>query len=86
LARIDEAKGPNIITRENVQRRIVIQANVAGADLVGTVEKIRKAVASDVQLPQGYTVTYGGQFESQASAARMIVWLSLFSLAGMLLV
>lgn len=86
LARIDEAKGPNIITRENVQRRIVIQANVAGADLVGTVEKIRKAVASDVHLPQGYAVTYGGQFESQASAARMIVWLSLFSLAGMLLV
>lgn len=86
LANVEEAKGPNIINRENVQRRIVIQANVAGADLVGTVEQLQKVMKEKVHLPQGYFITYGGQFESQASASKMIVWLSLFSFAGMLLV
>jgi len=86
LANVEEAKGPNIINRENVQRRIVIQANVAGEDLVGTVEKLQKVMNEKVHLPQGYFITYGGQFESQASASKMIVWLSLFSFAGMFLV
>jgi CzcA family heavy metal efflux pump len=86
LAEVDEAKGPNIINRENVQRRIVIQANVAGEDLVGTVEKLQKTIKEKVELPQGYFVTYGGQFESQASASKMILILSFFSFGGMLLV
>lgn len=86
VADVEEAKGPNIINRENVQRRIVIQANVSGADLVGTVAKLQQAIADKVDLPQGYFIAYGGQFESQASASRLIAILSLFSLAGMLLV
>ena len=86
VARVEEAKGPNIINRENAQRRIVIQANVSERDLVGVVEQVRLAVARDVHLPQGFYVTYGGQFESQASASKMIAVLSLFSLAGMFLV
>jgi Cu/Ag efflux pump CusA len=53
---------------------------------VGVVEQVRQAIAQKVELPQGYYVTYGGQFESQASASKMISILSLFSLAGMFLV
>ena len=86
VARIEDAKGPNIISRENAQRRIVIQANIAGRDLVGAVADIQQAVAAQVELPAGYFLSYGGQFESQASAARLIALLSLLSLAGMLLV
>jgi len=86
LAKVEEAKGPNIIVRENVQRRIVVQANVSGRDLVTVVGEIQKAISSKVTLPSGYFVTYGGQFESQASASRLIAFLSLFSLAGMFLV
>ncbi|MFA6038116.1 MAG: efflux RND transporter permease subunit [Legionellales bacterium] len=86
IASIQEAKGPNIINRENAQRRIVIQANVSERDLVGVVEKVRTKVDSQVHLPQGYYITYSGQFESQASASRMIFLLSIFSLAGIFLV
>ena len=86
VARIEEAKGPNIINRENAQRRIVIQANVAGRDLVGAVTEMQSAIAEKVLLPEGYFISFGGQFESQASAARLIALLSLLSLAGMLLV
>lgn len=86
LADVEEAKGPNIINRENVRRRIVIQANVSGRDLVSAVAEIQKKLGQDVKLPEGYFVTYGGQFESQASASRLIAILSLFSLAGMFIV
>lgn len=86
LADIEEAKGPNIINRENVQRRIVVQANVAGADLVSTVEKLQTAIQQKITLPPGYYITYSGQFESQASASKTIMILSLFSMMGMLLV
>jgi HME family heavy-metal exporter len=86
IARVEEAKGPNIINRENAQRRIVIQANVSGRDLASTVHEIQKKVSAQFHLTQGYFITYGGQFESQASAARLIMILSVFSLAGMGLV
>jgi len=85
LADVEEAKGPNIINRENVRRRIVVQANVSGRDLVGAVADIQKKLA-DMKLPEGYFVTYGGQFESQASASKLIAVLSLFSLSGMFIV
>jgi len=86
LASVEEAKGPNIINRENVRRRIVIQANVSERDLVSAVSEIQQRLGADVKLPEGYFVTYGGQFESQASASRLIAILSLFSLAGMFIV
>jgi CzcA family heavy metal efflux pump len=86
VADIEDGEGPNIINRENVHRRIVISANVAGRDLVGAVNDIRKAIDQKVHLPQGYYVVYGGQFEAQASAAKMISILGLVSLAGMFLV
>jgi len=86
LAQVEEAKGPNIIVREGVQRRIVVQANVSGRDLVAVVQEIQRAAAEKLRLPAGYYLVYGGQFESQASASRLIAFLSVFSIAGMFLV
>jgi CzcA family heavy metal efflux pump len=86
LARVEESRGPNVIQHENVQRRIVVSANVSGRDLGRVVQEIRRKVGAQVVLPTGYFVTYGGQFESQESATRLIGILSLFSLAAMFLV
>ena len=86
FAKVEEAKGPNIINRENVQRRIVIFANVSGRDLVSTVQDVQRKIGEQVTLPSGYFVTYGGQFESQANASRLIAILSIFSLIGMFVV
>ncbi len=86
VARIVESKGPNQILRESVQRRIVVQCNVSGRDLGSVIADIQDRVAEHVEIPQGYFVTYGGQFESQQEATRLIGILSLFSLAGMFIV
>ncbi|HEX8280372.1 MAG TPA: efflux RND transporter permease subunit, partial [Chthoniobacterales bacterium] len=86
LADVQEAKGPNQINREDVQRRIYVAANVTGRDLVGAVQELQKKIAQNVQLPTGYYITYGGQFESQASASRLIAILSVISLAGIFVV
>ena len=80
VAEIRSAAGPNAINRENVSRRIVISANVEGRDLRGTVNDIMKRVENEVQLPEGYYVNYGGQFESEASASRTLMLVSLLSL------
>ena len=86
VALVEESHGPNVIQHENVQRRIVVSANVSGRDLGRVVQEIQGRVAEKVKLPTGYFVTYGGQFESQQSATRLIGILSLFSLAAMFLV
>jgi CzcA family heavy metal efflux pump len=86
LAAIEVTRGPNTISRENVQRKIVVQANVAGRDLGSTVEDIRRAVGQQVTLPAGYHVEYGGQFESQAEATRVLAALSLVSIAAIFLI
>jgi CzcA family heavy metal efflux pump len=84
LADVREAKGPNIINRENVRRRMVVSANVSGRDLGSTVADMEKAVAA-VDLPPGYSVSFEGQFQSQEEAARLIGLLSAFTLAAMFL-
>lgn len=86
IADIQETRGPNIIVRENVARRLVIAANVAGRDLVSTVEELRARIAQQVALPEGYFIVYGGQFESQASAAQLMLLLGVVSLVGIFLV
>lgn len=87
VAQIVRASGPNTIHRENVRRRIVVQCNTAGRDLGGVVADIQKRLAPlEATLPTGYSIEYGGQFESQQSATRMIGLLSLGSLACMFLV
>ena len=77
--------GPNTITREDVQRKLVVQANVAGRDVGSVVEDIQEGVRSSVDLPEGYYVEYGGQFESAREATRTIGLLSLLSLAAIFL-
>lgn len=72
--------GPNTINRENVQRKIVVSANVAGRDLKGVVNDIRKRVEEEVVLPEGYHVEYGGQFESEEAASRTLFLTSLISM------
>ncbi len=86
IADVSEAMGPNMINRENAQRRIYVSANAAGRDLVGVVNDARAAIADKVVLPEGYYITYGGQFESEAGASRLILVLGLCSLAGMFFV
>jgi CzcA family heavy metal efflux pump len=73
-------KGPNYISRENVQRKIVVQANVADRDLLSVVEDIKTKVNNNVDLPRGYYVEYGGQFESASEATRLIMLLSILSI------
>ena len=86
VARVIDSKGPNQILRENVQRRIVIQCNTSGRDLASVVADIQARVHQHVQLPEGYFVLYGGQFESQQQAMKLISFLSIFSLFGMSIV
>jgi CzcA family heavy metal efflux pump len=86
IAKIEESLGPNVINRENVQRRIVVMANVAERDLGAVIEEIQQKVATRVSFPPGFFITYGGQFESQQAATRMIGLLGLFSVAAMFLV
>lgn len=85
LAAIREDLGPNVITRENVQRKIVVMANVGDRDLRGVIDDIRKGIEREVKLPQGYYVVYGGQFESERDASRTISLLGLFVVAGIFL-
>jgi len=86
VADIVEGSGPNTINRENVRRRIILQCNTAGRDLNGVVLDIQARLAPiQAELPPGYFLEYGGQFESQRQATRMIGLLSLVSLSGMFL-
>jgi HME family heavy-metal exporter len=86
VAEIINSSGPNTINRENVRRRIILQCNTAGRDLNSVVTDIQKRLAPiQASLPNGYFVEYGGQFESQKNATRMIGLLSLMSLLAMFL-
>ncbi|MCG8450438.1 MAG: efflux RND transporter permease subunit [Pirellulales bacterium] len=87
VARVYKAAGPNMINREQVRRRIVVQCNVTGRGLVDVVSDIKKRLAPIVaELPAGYFVEYSGQFESQQTASRTIAILFVVSLVGMFLV
>lgn len=86
VADVFESKGPNVVMHENIQRRIVVSCNTSGRDLGSVIEEMQKKIAGQVKLPVGYFITFGGQFESQQQATRMIAFLSLFSLGGMIMV
>lgn len=86
VAEVKTAFGPNQILRENAQRRIVVQCNTTGRDLGSVVADIQRAVAEKVKLEPGYFITYGGQFESQQQATRLITLLSIFSVLGIFVV
>jgi Cu(I)/Ag(I) efflux system membrane protein CusA/SilA len=80
IAEITSSTGPNTINRENVMRKIVISANVAGRDLRGVVNDIQKVVNDEITLPEGYHIEYGGQFESEQAASRTLLITSIFSI------
>jgi cobalt-zinc-cadmium resistance protein CzcA len=69
VARLERADGPVKVDRENGVRMVVIQTNVRGRDLVGFVDEAKAAVAAQIRLPEGYLITWGGQFENQQRAA-----------------
>jgi CzcA family heavy metal efflux pump len=85
IAEVRSDQGPNTINRENVQRRIIIQANVADRDLGSVINDVRSAINRKVALPQGYFLQYGGQFESQEKASRQIALLSVVAIGGIFL-
>ncbi len=80
VAEVKSAAGPNTINRENVQRKLVVSANVSERDLRSVVDDIRERIESSVHLPEGYHVEYGGQFESEQAASRTLLLTSFASL------
>lgn len=86
LAAIDYDLGPNQIGRENAQRKLVVQANVAGRDLGSVIGDIQSRVAANLNLPPNYYIEYGGQFESEQAASRTIALMSLVSLVLIILI
>jgi len=86
VADIVSVSGPSSISRENVKRKLVVSANVAGGDLRGVVEEIREKIESDITLPEGYRIEYGGQFESEAKASRTLMLTSILALLVIFLI
>jgi Cu/Ag efflux pump CusA len=80
IAEIKSTAGPNTINRENVQRRIIVSANVAGRDQKSVVTDIQKIINENIKLPTGYHIEYGGQFEAEAQASKTLLLASLLSL------
>ncbi len=80
VAEIRSVTGPSSISRENVQRKIVVSANVSGRDIRSVVNDIQENIADKVTLPEGYRIEYGGQFESEARASRTILVTSLLAI------
>lgn len=85
VADIVSAAGPNTISRENAQRKLVVSANAQGRDMRSVVNDMRQAIETKVKMPEGYRVEYGGQFESEASASRLLLGLSVVSIVVILL-
>lgn len=80
IAEIRSTSGPNAINRENVKRKIVVSANVVGGDLGGAVKQIQESIDKNISLPEGYYIEYGGQFENQQAASRVLLFASLVAL------
>lgn len=85
VADIVSTAGPNTISRENAQRKLVVSANADGRDMRSVVNDMRSAIDKEVKLPEGYHIEYGGQFESEALASRMLLGLSVVSVIVILL-
>ncbi|MEK7357465.1 MAG: efflux RND transporter permease subunit, partial [Bdellovibrionota bacterium] len=85
VSEVYQGTGPNMVNKEDMQRRIVISANTYGRDLGGAVKEIQQKIAQ-VKLPEGYFVKLGGQFESQQTASKRIFWLGLLSMIGIFVI
>ena len=86
IADVYETTGPNVIGRENAQRRIIVQANSSGRDIQTLMEEIQKRIQEKVELPPEYFISYGGQFESQQQASKMMTLLGTISLLAIFLI
>ncbi|MDP3544372.1 MAG: efflux RND transporter permease subunit [Elusimicrobiota bacterium] len=86
LAEVYKGTGPNMVNREGMQRRIVVSANSHGRDLGTLISEIQSRIGEKIRLPAGYFVAYGGQFESQKNASRLLLLLGTASLLGIFLV
>lgn len=86
IAKIELENSINAVNHENTQRRIVVSANVQGRDLGSTVKEMQETAKKELPLQEGYYLQWGGQFESQQSASKLITILSIFSVAGIFLV
>ena len=80
IADIYKGKGPNAINRENMKRRIVVSANAVDRDLQSVANDIQKVLREEIKLPEGYFIEFGGRFESQQKASRLITYLGLLSI------
>lgn len=80
VADIKSSAGPNTINRENVSRKLVVSCNATGGELAKAVGAIREKIAENIELPEGYHIEYGGQFESEERASKTIVLVSIFSI------
>ncbi|RPH33746.1 MAG: efflux RND transporter permease subunit [Bacteroidales bacterium] len=80
VADVVSVTGPNSISRENVQRKLVISANVAERDMRSVVNDIQKSIDTKIKLPEGYRIEYGGQFESEASASQTLMLTSILAI------
>jgi Cu/Ag efflux pump CusA len=80
VAEVVSTTGPNTINRENVQRKTVVSANVAGRDQKSVVDEIKQKIESNIKLPEGYRIEYGGQFEAEAEASKTLLVTSLLAL------
>ena len=81
VAEVVSSTGPNTINRENVKRKIVISANTSGRDLGSVVGDIQERIETSIHLPEGYHIEYGGQFESEQAASRILLVTSVLSIA-----
>ena len=79
VANIVSTTGPNTINRENVQRKTVVSANVAGRDQKSVVDEIKQKIETNIKLPEGYRVEFGGQFESEAEASKTLLLTSILA-------
>lgn len=80
VADVVSVSGPNTINRENVRRKLVISANTAGRDVGSVVEDVRQLVDSNIEMPEGYRVEYGGQFRSAQRASSTLLVTSLIAI------
>lgn len=85
VANISLVEGPSIVMREDVARRMVIQANTAGRDVVGIVNEAKEKIRESVRLPAGYYIVYAGQYKAQKEASQTLLWTSALTFCGVLL-
>ena len=82
LAEVRRDSGPNYVLRENVARRLVVTANVAGSDVRGSFDKVKRRIESQVELPEGVRIDYAGQFDREESATRRLMIFGLLAIIG----